>query len=145
MNIYSRRPGSSLLEQMMVLGVIIFVAAMVTPKLLSLMDRLNERKTQLVMAKINGAIASYAEDMGHAPRMDEGGLNALIKRPSGTTGANWRHSYLPGETSIPLDGFKKDFKYNAPPRKFKQYTNYELYSFGADGDDDAVNRLHSGN
>lgn len=147
MSLYARKPGSSLLEQLMVLGVILFIAALIIPPMLGLLDKMNEKKTQLIMAKINGAIARYTQDMGHAPTSEEGGLKALIKRPAGPIGREWQGSYLPGETTVPLDGFKKPFRYASPPRKFKDrpYTKYELYSEGADENDESgAERLRTG-
>ena len=143
--LYSRKPGASLLEQIMVLGVILFIIAFTAPRIMRYMDRLNEDKTKLIMSEIQSAISMYSNDVGHAPTHEEGGLRALIVRPKGPAGADWRGSYMQGKKEIPLDSNKEEFHYASPPRKFKSsYKKYELYSEGGDPAVDKSNDLRTG-
>ena len=143
--LYSRKPGASIMEQVIVFAMILFIIAFTTPRILKYMDRLNDDKTRLIMAKLHGAISMYAGDVGHAPTQEEGGLRALITRPKGQAANDWRGSYLPGEKELPLDGFKQEFHYASPPRKFKNvYKKFELYSEGGDGSVDRSNELRIG-
>ncbi len=135
-----------MIEMVLVFGIIAFLIGMMVPRVLGFMRGLKEDKTRLIMSNVNTAIAMYANDMGHPPTHEEGGLNALIKRPKGPAGNDWRGTYLPGEKTIPQDGWKNEFVYSAPPRKFKGiYKKYEIYSLGNDAeDDDASDRLRAG-
>ena len=145
MNLYSKRPGSSIIEQLLVLGIILFVAAMVTRGVMGLMRKVDVSKTKIIMTRIHGAITQYTQDMVHPPLAEEGNLNALITRPRGPAGKDWQGSYLPGEAEVPVDGFKKDFYYSCPPRKFKGlYKRFELYSQGADEENDISDSLRTG-
>ena len=144
--LYHRRPGAtSIIEIVLVLSVVLFLIGMILPRVLGFMSQLKEDKTRLIMTNVNTAIAMYTNDIGHPPAVEEGGLKALINRPKGPAGNDWRGSYLPGEKNVPQDGWKNNFVYNAPPRKFKNmYKKYELYSMGKDEDDDASDRLRAG-
>lgn len=143
--LYEKRPGVSAIEMVLVISVITFLMTLIVPRVLGYMAQLKEDKTRLIMTNINSGIAMYTNDIGHPPASEEGGLKALIVRPKGPIGNDWRGSYLPGETKLPQDGWKNNFVYNAPPRKFKnEYKKYELYSLGKDDDDDASNRLRVG-
>ncbi len=144
--LHARRPGVTMIEMVVVIGIIVFLIGLLVPRVLGFMRGLKEDKTRLIMSNVNAAIAMYANDMGHPPTHEEGGLNALIKRPKGPAGNDWRGSYLPGEKTVPQDGWKNDFMYSTPPRKFKGiYKKYEIYSLGNDAeDDDASDRLRAG-
>ena len=145
MNLYSKRPGVGLMEMMLVLGIVIFLASVIMPRVGLFFVRINKDKTKIILSKVYSGISRYTQDMGHPPLAEEGGINALIHRPKGPAGKDWQGSYLPGETNIPLDGFKKDFYYASPPRKFKGvYKKFELYSMGDDEDNDASNDLRTG-
>jgi len=144
--LYHKRPGVSIIEMVLVMGVIVFLMTMILPRVLGFMGQLKEDKTKLIMSNVNTAIAMYTNDVGHAPTAEEGGLDALLRRPKGPAGNDWKGSYLPGEKSVPVDGWKNKFMYATPPRKFKGiYKKYELYSLGKDEDDDgASDRLRAG-
>ena len=143
--LYSKRPGASLLEQLMVLGIILFIVALTIPRIRDFMGKISEDKTKIIMSRVHSAISLYANDVGHAPTNEEGGLDALLKRPKGENSSNWNGPYLVGEKTIPNDSYGNKFMYSSPPRKFKGiYKKFELYSFGKDEDSDASNRLRVG-
>jgi general secretion pathway protein G len=142
MKLHAKQSGFSILEMMLVMSIVVFLAVMIVPRITSFIGRIGRDKTKLILSDVYGAISRYSQDMGHAPQPEEGGLKALVTRPKGPTGQDWNGPYLP---SIPVDNFKKEFYYAAPPRKFKNiYKKFEVYSMGDDDDDDLSNELRQG-
>ena len=77
----------------------------------------------------------YKMDMGRYPTKREGGIRALIDKPSIKGAEDWRGPYLEREDDL-LDKWGHEIEYNAPPVKYKNKFRYlEIISYGADGQD----------
>ncbi|MFA6534959.1 MAG: type II secretion system protein GspG [Candidatus Babeliales bacterium] len=126
----------TMMEMMVVLLIIGFIAAMVIPQVTKYMQRAGESKMQLRMSTIKAALMSYRMDFGVYPSTREG-LSALIEnpRPNDETYRKFeregRWPYIvEGEKGI-ADDNGNEFTYNNPPEKFKdKYRSYEIIWVG---------------
>jgi general secretion pathway protein G len=139
----TNRAGFSIMEIMIVLGIIAMMGALIGPKLMSYLGRAKRSTTVTQLASLKNAMMEYNMDWGRYPTKADGGLNALVKMPKGDKFKQRWQPYLDA-TELPEDGWKNPFIYNAPPVKFKQYKFYEIYSAGEKQDPDAETDLHVG-
>ncbi|MFC1894343.1 type II secretion system major pseudopilin GspG [Candidatus Dependentiae bacterium] len=87
--------------------------------------------TNLKLEKLKSSLMQYKMDVGHYPRKKEGGLRALLEKPSGET--NWRGPYIDREDDL-LDKWDGEIIFNAPPERYKNKVRFfELISLGEDG------------
>lgn len=114
--------GFSLMELLVVLGILGLLAGVVGPKVVGYFSR---AKTQTAATQIEGfraALDLHLLDTGRYPNAGEG-LGALVKD---TGAAGWRGPYL-GETDLPADPWGGAYAYaliGGEP---------VVYSLGADG------------
>lgn len=134
----NRRRGFTLLEILIVVGILALLAAFVVP---SLMGRSTQAKISMAQTAVgrNGPIASalkqYKFDIGEFPPTDEG-LEALYRRPSSVdddSGA-WKGPYLEGTPEELRDPWGQEYVYEAPG-KFNE-DGYDLSSKGPDRKED---------
>ena len=130
--------GFSIMEIMIVVAIVGMMAVLIGPNLLKYMGRAKTSTTKSALAAIKSAMMDYYGDLGHFPTKAEGGVNALVKMPKGDVyKKRWQGPYIDGG-EIPLDGWGKEFKFTAPPVKFKQFKHYEVYSTGEADDEENV-------
>lgn len=126
----SRRPrgkgemGFTLLELLVVLGILALLAAFVGPAVLNYMGKARTDTARAQIAAIGTAIELYALDMG-APPSTETGLGALISAPQGA--ARWRGPYLKSANGL-VDPWGRPYHYRAPGKT----APYEIFSYGQD-------------
>jgi len=128
--------GFTLIELMLVVIIIGALVAMVMPRLAG---RSEQAKVQAAQADVSANIATalklYELDNGRYPSSEDGGLNALLAKPS--TGSNWNGPYLEKK---PIDPWGREYVYKSPGTH-RSY-DYDLYSLGHDGqesEDDVKN------
>jgi general secretion pathway protein G len=134
----ARRSAFTLLEILIVVGILALLAAFVVPSLIRSGD---EAKKELARAAVgrNGRIADalkkYKLYSGTYPETDDG-LEALYKRPShiDEDSEKWRGPYLEGNPEELLDPWQNQFVYECPG-KFNE-DSYDLSSPGPDGKED---------
>lgn len=111
--------GFTLLEILVVLGVIGFLMITILPRVLERLDRSNLEKTRLTMTQIMESLALYQSDCQKIPSelkfLSEGDPDCKRWGPT---------PYL---KSIPKDGWGRDFIYESDG------VNYTLKSLGKDG------------
>ena len=116
--------GFTLLELLVVLGIIAMLAGIVGPQV---MKHMGESKTKAARVQIEDLAATldmYKLDLGSYPTSEEG-LNALIESPEGAK--RWNGPYL-RKSKIPLDPWQQEYHYVSPG----EHGKFDLFSFGAD-------------
>ncbi len=116
--------GFTLLELLVVLGIIAMLAGIVGPQV---MKHMGESKTKAAKVQIEDLAASldmYKLDLGKYPTSEQG-LEALITSPDGAK--RWNGPYL-RKSKVPLDPWQQAYRYVYPGKQGK----FDLYSLGAD-------------
>lgn len=116
--------GFTLLELLVVLGILALLAAVAGPSVLRYMGKARTETAKAQIASISTAIELYALDMGVAPST-EFGLGALMTAPQGAT--RWRGPYLKNATGL-VDPWGRPYNYRSPG----QQAPYEIFSYGQD-------------
>jgi general secretion pathway protein G len=116
--------GFTLLELLVVLGIIAMLAGIVGPQV---MKHLGESKTKAAKVQIEDLAATldmYKLDLGSYPSSEQG-LQALIESPDAAK--RWNGPYL-SKSKIPLDPWQQEYHYVFPGAHGK----FDLFSWGAD-------------
>jgi general secretion pathway protein G len=116
--------GFTLLELLVVLGIIAMLAGIVGPQV---MKHMGESKTKAAKVQIEDLAATldmYKLDLGSYPTSEEG-LRALIESPEGAK--RWNGPYL-SKSKIPLDPWQNEYHYVSPG----EHGRFDLFTFGAD-------------
>ncbi len=137
---HRRRRAFTLLEVLMVIVIIGILAAFVVPSFFGAGEgaRIDLTKA-LIESGINGSLDMYKMHMGHYPREDEGGLQALVQAPdSEELQAKWRGPYIKDGAKL-KDAWGHDLIYQSPGQ-YNQ-NSYDLSSpgpNGTEGDEDDI-------
>ncbi len=125
----------SMMEIMVVLFIIGLLATFGGPKIMRFFAAGKEKATQTYLNEIVGAVQMYEMHIGHYPKKDEGGLRALVDRPSNQNiAAKWDGPYLEEEKLE--DKWGNEFIYNCPPERHRdRYRYFEVISFGETGEE----------
>jgi len=116
--------GFTLLELLVVLGIIAMLAGIVGPQV---MKHMGESKTKAAKVQIEDLAATldmYKLDVGTYPSNNDG-LKALIEAPNGAK--FWNGPYLQ-KSKVPLDPWQNEYHYVFPG----EHGKYDLFSYGAD-------------
>ena len=128
-----RSSAFTMIEILLVMVIIGFLFAfLLGPRVMDMFGRSDVAVTKLRMQKIKSALIQYKMDVGHYPTKRDGGLKALLEKPSTPAGAKWRGPYLDDEEDL-TDKWGYEFEYNRPPVRNKKFRVFEIISFGADG------------
>ncbi len=116
--------GFSLIELMIVIGIMGLLIGFVGPKLIEKFDGAKVDTTKVQMKQIATTMKNYRLDCGQYPTTDQG-LDALVTKPaSGPDCKNYPPSaYM---QRIPKDAWDKDLMYTSDGNTF------EIKSFGKD-------------
>ena len=116
--------GFTLIEILLVIVVILMLAAAMVVFVLPQQKGAEKNTTKLMLAQVATALDTYRLNLGHYPNEQEGGLDALSKKPTFENermGEKWQGPYIKPGTSLD------------DPWGFK--LRYELIAAGGDGDD----------
>ena len=116
--------GYTLLELLVVLGIIALLAAIGYPQVLRYMGGARTETAKAQMSAIATSLELYALDNGNFPPQ-QAGLNALIQPPSGAR--RWRGPYLKRAEGL-IDPWGNPYQYQLPGRG----TPFELTTLGRD-------------
>lgn len=117
--------GFTLVELLVVLAIIGFIAAIATPQVTKYLGAAKIDTTKAQMKNLESALELYYLDTGNYPSDDQG-LLALEKQPDGVSA--WNGPYLKKGGSL-KDGWGRSYVYKSPVTE----KPYEILSFGRDG------------
>lgn len=129
--------GFTLLELLVVLGIIALLAGIVGPQVMKHMAASKTKAARVQVEDLSAALDMYKLDTGKYPTTEQG-LLALVERPEGSK--RWNGSYL-RKTKVPKDPWVQDYQYASPG----EHGKFDLYSYGADekqggeGEDQDIN------
>ncbi|MDI9245295.1 type II secretion system major pseudopilin GspG [Marinobacter sp. CHS3-4] len=123
----SKQRGFTLIEIMVVLVILGLLIAIVAPNIIGRGDEARVTAAEAQMRNIANALDLYRLDNSHYPSTQQG-LEALVSKPSGSPEPrNWNpDGYM---KSVPVDPWGAEYQYISPGTEGP----YDLYSFGADG------------
>ena len=116
--------GFTLLELLVVLGIIALLASVVGPQLLGYMGRARTDTAKAQISAISTALELYSLDNGGFPAQQVG-LTALVTPPSSSSA--WRGPYLKKAQGL-VDPWGRPYLYRVPGRN----APYEIYTLGRD-------------
>ena len=122
---YSTQRGFTLLELLVVLGIIAMLAGLVGPQVMKHMGESKVKAAKVQIEDLAQTLDMYKLDVGSYPTTDQG-LEALISSPEGAQ--RWNGPYL-RKSKVPLDPWNNEYVYNSPG----EHGKFDLYSLGADG------------
>ena len=133
-NCQRRKGGFTLIEVLLVAGILAVLAAFAIPSLIG-----RARKAERMIAKAaigrNGPIAkaleSYKWDVGRYPSTDEG-LDALLAKKDQVDEERYDGPYIVNDEI--KDPWNQPFEYRSPGEFHEE--GYDLWSRGPDGQDD---------
>ncbi|RIZ71412.1 MAG: type II secretion system protein GspG [Methylococcales bacterium] len=117
--------GFTLLELLVVLGIIAMLAGIVGPQVMKHMGESKTKAAKVQIEELAATLDMYKLDVGSYPSNDQG-LNALIESPD--SNKRWNGPYL-RKSKIPLDPWQQEYHYVSPG----EHGKFDLYTLGADG------------
>ena len=133
----NRNGGFTLLELLVVLGIIAMLAGIVGPQVMKHLGASKTKTAKVQIEDLASALDMYKLDEGSYPTQQQG-LAALIEKPADSR--RWNGPYLRKE-KIPVDPWQQEYHYTYPG----QHGKFDIYSYGADekeggeGEDQDVN------
>lgn len=118
-----RRKNFTLIEILVVIGIIGLLAAVGTTAAVSHMKSARIKTAQAQIAQFSTAIVSFEMDLKRLPDSNVG-LSELIENTAGSD--KWKGPYLELE-EIPLDPWDNEYVYSV------ENGRYQVISYGADG------------
>ncbi len=117
--------GFTLMELLVVLGIIALLAAIVAPQVMRYLGDARSKTAVAQLKNIEGSIELYYLDNGTYPLADTG-LSALVEAQANVP--NWRGPYLKKRDAL-LDPWGRPYVYRFPG----EHGTYDVFSFGRDG------------
>ena len=119
-----RENGITLIELLVVMVIIAMFATIVGQRLFRNVEKARQTTAKAQISEFESVLDAYRLDVGRYPTSDEG-LQSLRARPGSVE--RWDGPYL--RKDVPLDPWQRPYVYRNPG----QHGDYDLYSFGADG------------
>lgn len=138
------RAGFTLIEILLVIVIILLVAGALVVFVLPQQEGAEKNTTKLLLNQLSSALDTYRLNMGHYPTEQEGGLDALAKKPtfeSERLGDKWQGPYVKPGTRLD-DPWGHKLRYEPLDRtaaaegENKSALPYKLFSVGPDGQPD---------
>ncbi len=123
-----KEAGFTLLEILVVITIIGLLIALVAPSALRQLSGARNSIAKQSIERLSTVLDLYNLDMGSYPTTQEG-LEALIRKPAGTT--RWNGPYIKGD-AVPLDPWSHPYIYRNPAEQ--KGHDYDLCSTGPKGD-----------
>jgi len=147
-----RKAGFTLIEILLVIVIILLLAGALVVFVLPQQEGAEKNTTKLMLSQVSSALDTYRLNLGHYPTEQEGGLDALLRKPTFENermGEKWQGPYLKPGTQLD-DPWGHKIRYEVVDRTVegggKTSLPYKLYSTGPDGqaDTDDDIRFQSG-
>jgi general secretion pathway protein G len=148
-----RAAGFTLIEVLLVIVVILLLAGAMVVFVLPQQKGAEKNTTKLLLAQVANALDTYRLNLGHYPTEQEGGLDALTKKPTFENermGEKWQGPYLkPGTTLDDPWGHKIRYELIVAGGDGAGAGNttalpYKLFSVGPDGQPDTEDDIKHG-
>jgi general secretion pathway protein G len=138
-----RAAGFTLIEILLVIVIILLLAGALVVFVLPQQKGAEKNTTRLLLQNVATALDSYRLNLGHYPTEQEGGLDALLKKPSfekESMGDKWTGPYLKPGTVLD-DPWGNKIRYELADRSSPDADKngglpYKLFSVGPDGQPD---------
>jgi general secretion pathway protein G len=136
-----RAAGFTLIEILLVIVIILLLAGALVVFVLPQQEGAEKNTTKLLLSQVSSALDTYRLNLGHYPTEQEGGLDALLRKPTfenERTGEKWQGPYLKPGTQLD-DPWGHKIRYEVVDRTIeggKTTLPYKLYSTGPDGQAD---------
>jgi len=121
----NKQAGFTLLELLVVLGIIAMLAGIVGPQVMKHMGESKTKAAKVQIEDLSATLDMYKLDAGTYPTTEQG-LQALIEAPD--TAKHWNGPYL-SKAKIPLDPWQNEYHYVSPG----EHGRFDISSLGADG------------
>lgn len=132
-----RRAGFTLLEMVIVLGIIALILGGVGYKMLGIQDAAKLKRVESDFKSFQSALSMYKLNAGSFPTTQQG-LNAMVIKPS-TTPVPRR--WVQVMSSVPNDPWDVPYLYKFPGKK--RANDFEIISKGPDGIENTADDLSS--
>lgn len=137
------KAGFTLIEILLVIVIILLVAGALVVFVLPQQEGAEKNTTRLLLTQLSSALDTYRLNMGHYPTEQEGGLDALTKKPTFENerqGDKWQGPYVKPGTRLE-DPWGHKLRYEVVDRAAETGENksalpYKLFSVGPDGQPD---------
>lgn len=133
-----RNGGFTLIEILLVIVIILMLAGALVVFVLPQQEGAEKNTTKLLLSQVASALDTYRLNLGRYPTEQEGGLNALLVRPTFENermGEKWRGPYLKPGTRLE-DPWGHKIRYEMVDRSLDEQKSgppYKLFSIGPDG------------
>ncbi len=128
MGMKRKRTGFTLVELLVVVGIIAMLATLLAPRMFKGMGQTKAKIARARITIIEDAVARFQLDCGRIPAEADGGLEALIVMPADLEG-KWNGPYC--KRSVLVDPW--DNAYHYLPDGQVNVGSYDVVSYGADG------------
>lgn len=116
--------GFTLVEMLVVLGILALVATLVAPQVLKYLSKARSETAKVQISHIANAVELYYLETGRYPSEQEG-LAALMAAPAGTT--KWNGPYLKKSGGL-TDPWGQPYAYRFPGK----HGAFDIFTFGRD-------------
>ncbi len=123
-----RSPGFTLVELMVVIAIIGFLAVVILPNFLKQIGKGQKAAAQADIRALESALEMYYMDVHSYPTTEQG-LQALITPISSGDSGAWDGPYI-RKSSVPKDPWKRPYVYVNPG---VHNPDYDIVSYGKDG------------
>ena len=127
----NRRRGFTLLEILVVVGILALLAAFVVPSLIGTQDRARVEITQTKLDSLSSIMSLFNLHMGRFPNE----LSELTEEPDDEVDAEkWNGPYIEDASKL-TDAWGREFQYLGNDEAKVNEGRYDLWSVGKDGED----------
>ena len=133
-----RTGGFTLIEILLVIVIILMLAGALVVYVLPQQKGAEKNTTRLLLIQIQSALDTYRLNIGSYPAEEQGGLGALLVRPTFENeklGDKWQGPYLKPGTTLE-DAWGNKIRYELVDKSLQTdpgSPDYKLYSVGPDG------------